>query len=93
MNMDSATMQLERPHTPQFQEFMTETEVRDIVRKFNESLNKHTIEQVDLEKKVQYLIERIDDKQDIIRSMYKEKENIMLENENISLVIEKVKRN
>jgi hypothetical protein len=36
--------------------------VREIVKKFNECINKHTLEKIELEKKVRELEDRIDDK-------------------------------
>lgn len=39
------------------------------------------------------MIERIDDKQAVARTMYKEKENIAMEIENTDIQREKIKRN
>lgn len=50
---------------------LTETEVREIVKRFNDSLNKHTLETGDLEKRTKTLIDLIDDKEAVLRQMYK----------------------
>ena len=39
---------------------MMESEVREIVKKFNDSLNKYTQEYSDMEKRVAYLIDKIE---------------------------------
>ena len=41
---------------------MSESDVRDIVKKFNDCINKHTLEKQDLEKKITELSDKIEDK-------------------------------
>jgi hypothetical protein len=41
---------------------MSEMDVREIIKKFNDSLNKYCLEKTELEKKIQQVIDKIDDK-------------------------------
>ena len=55
-------------------------------------LNKHSLEKIDLEKKTKQMIDKVDDQQQIIIKLFKEKENVMMDNDNLSLQIEQQSR-
>lgn len=67
---------------------MNEEEVREIVKNFNESLNKHMTEQVDLERKIQSLIDKVEDKQLIVSRLLREKDELLKQITDIALNIE-----
>eukprot|EP00347_Sterkiella_histriomuscorum_P020117 403339040 len=73
--------------------YLTESEVQEIIRHFNQCLNKQLLEKGDLEKKTKNMIERIDDQQQIIIRLFKEKENYSMDNDSIGLQIDQGNRN
>ena len=48
---------------------------------FNECLDKHSHEQIELEKRIKVIIEKIDDKQGNLIKLFKEKEGLQIESE------------
>lgn len=67
---------------------MTESEVRDIVSNLNGCINRLTLENNDMDKRVKTLIEMIEGKQDLVRNLYRERENIIIESEKYALITE-----
>ena len=67
---------------------MSETDVREIVKKFNECLNRFSLEKIDLERKLLGIENAIDDKKGIIRTLYKDKEKLMMDTEELSIGLE-----
>lgn len=43
------------------------------------------MEKIELEKKIKAVIDKIDDQQSILIKMFKDKENVMMENDNCNL--------
>ncbi|CDW71570.1 UNKNOWN [Stylonychia lemnae] len=74
------------------QNTLTETEVREIVQQFNTCLNKLSLEKQDLENKTKSLVERIDDQQDIVIRLFKQKENVMMDNDNFITQVDQYQR-
>ena len=72
---------------------VSESDVRDIVKRFNECINKHTLDKIELGKKVAELAERIEDKQAIVRRLYGDRENAVMDIEAVMIKIEETARN
>lgn len=72
---------------------VSESDVRDIVKRFNECINKHTLDKIELEKKVAELAERIEVKQAIVRRLYGDRENAVMDIEAVMIKIEETTRN
>mmetsp|Transcript_33493 Transcript_33493/g.32562 ORF Transcript_33493/g.32562 Transcript_33493/m.32562 type:complete len:90 (-) Transcript_33493:472-741(-) len=66
--------------------------MREIIQKFNESLNKYTLEKQELAKKIKQLVEKIEDKCAIVRKMYSERENYIMDIEHVNLQIDELDR-
>lgn len=66
---------------------MSESQVREIVNKFNECLNKHSLEKIELERKLIAFQNKIEDKQAIVRKLYSEREKVSMD---IDQVVEKL---
>jgi hypothetical protein len=61
------------------EELISESQVREIIKKFNECLNKHSLEKIDLERKLASLHLKIEDKQTIVRKLYSEREKAIMD--------------
>ena len=62
--------------------------MRAIILQFNECLDKHSHEKMELEKRIKAIIEKIDDKQDNLIKLFKEKEGLQIEIEEIFIKYE-----
>jgi hypothetical protein len=58
---------------------MSESDLKEVIKKYNSSLNKYSIEKYELQNKLSYLMERIDDKQSTSMKLYQEREALINE--------------
>ena len=67
---------------------MSERQVQEIIKKYNECLNKHSLEKIDLERKAQSLNDRVLDKQAVVRKLYSEREVLIMDIEKVQLQLD-----